>query len=923
MEQTAFARMSTSQVRTVTTTVFQLDSGDVIRAKDRQAMARQMTKGKESRASTVAQEQTSTSHVSTKTAEVSSKHPEPMQEAGQIYKNIPLEDDSSQIAKITRLARATNTNEAITEHAIPGIRQIQLEYIGDSTKDIKTTDNQTVEPSATLALSDKSPSHKSLAATDTYADPPQSSPQRNSSSSKVLRNGIVKLKVTCRNLRKSYPPARASLKQSRPRRSARKTSTSHPTAEVDWSEGIRPTDDEKPPNDKKGADKRGASRGTSVTSPDAGSENSSRKKRKAPKAKSDSAKRRKATKKKGRISAQLPLTTNIDDKCLPETDKTDAHSALELPDGRLGNTCTLDALDVPAASFPIIDKCDDELEVVSSSHDIIELSSDSLLHSNLSSPRQSTGSPRSDGKTAMANSHGRGVIVGQKLTDALRDAGLNSQCSPEIESRSSPTQIPVGETASEIPRSNFTLLIKLPEAENPVNPELEVMQGGQSATSLAGEQNNLNEPDEISAPSTRTHQTTGRFLRTAVPPARNLSDTHKLLHLAGFLGRKGDGDDAKNPMVIPDDSSVAQLSDPMEMDLMHLPHAAQDDPRENLQCLEDELETSSLSSEIPLPDGITMLPVQGDESEHTPESQKPLLSVHTRLQQIAPLTAPKSIPRSSIVDRNGSPRLRPQTDIKTGKSSVNIDHFLLQNIRVTDSSSSEHDEHSDGYYSESKYQRGGGWSKYQRDMFMEYGISPEKLTTDITERGLFGDAVEVASRADRSGKATSATVTELPRENKRGDYNLVGGSAHNDRASGIPSKSIPRSIDAPRMEASHDDQNFEKRLSTLMQGDLNSMNWITDLQTAQQSAHSLLLATNQVSCNPRDRQHGHSAKKYARIYRASLLPSKTPFDKCCISTDKGAIVSSMICSEHRKCECSCTANRCCPSRSNTPKSARK
>lgn len=847
MERTAFARMSSSQFRRVTTTVFQLDSGDVIRAKDRQEMARQMSKSRESRVSTGAQGQASTSQVGTKAEEMCSKNPEPMQKAGQVYKNIPLEEDSSQIAKIARLARATNANKAATEHAIPGTRQIQSESISDLTKDIKTTDNQAMEPSATVAVSDNDPSHKSLAAIDTYAKPPKSSPKRNSNS-KVIRNGLFKLKVTGWNPRKSYPPARASLGQSRPRCSARKISTSHPTAEVDWSEGIRPTDDEKSPNDKKGADQRGASRGTSLSSPDAGSEEISRRKRKAPKARSDSAERRKATKKKGSIKAQPPLTTNINDKCLPETDKADAHSALKLPHGRLDIACTEDALDMPAASFPVNDKRDDKLEAVSSRNEIIELSSDSLLQSNLSSPKQGTGTPRSNGQTAMANLHGRGVTVGQKLIDALREAGLIPHYPHEVEPRFSPTQITVGGTASEIPRRSFTQPIRVPEAQSPFNPEPEMVQDGTSATSSAGEQKNLNEPDEIWAPITHTDHTTGIFLRTAVPSTRHLSETQKLLHIARFLSRKGDGGDAKNPMVIPDDSSVAHLSDTMEIDPLQLPHAAQINPQASLQRLEDELEVSSPSPEIPLPDGITMLPVQGSESDHTPESQKPLLSEHTHLQQIAPLTAPKWITRSSIVDRNGSPRLRPQTDIKTGKSHLNIDHFLLQNIRVTDSSSSQHDEDSDGYYSESKYQSGRGWSKYQRDMFMEYGISPEELTTDLTGRGLFGDAVKVASHADQTSKATSADDTKLPLADKRGDCNIVGSGANRvDRASGVPSRSVPRSLDAPRMEASHDDQNFGKRLSTLMQNDWNNMNWITDLQAAQQSAHNLLLATNQVS----------------------------------------------------------------------------
>lgn len=861
MERTAVAQMSRSQFPTVTTTVFQLDPGDVIRAKDCQAMARQMSKSRESCASTGAQGQASTSHVGTKTAEMSSKHPESMQEAGHgsFYKNVPLVEDSSQSAKIARLARATNTNEATTEHAIPGIRQIQSESIGDLTKDIKTTENQAVEPSANLAVSDNDLSHKTTAVVDTYANPPQSSPERNSSS-KLVRNGIAKPKATRRDRRRSHPPSRASLEQSRPRCSARRTSTSHRTSEVDWSEGIRPTDDEKSPNDGGGANKRGAYKGTSVSSLNTASEKSSRNKRKAPKVKSDSAKRQKATKKKSSASDQLPLTADIDDKCQSEADKADAESALEFLDGRLDITCTRDALYMPAASFPIIDRSNDESKTVSSRHEIIELSSDSLLQSNLSSPRQGTASPRSNGQTAMANSHGRGVTVGKKLTDALREAALHSQYPPDVESRLPPTQITVGGTASELPRSHFTLPKQVSHAQNPFSSELGVVKDESPATSSSGEQNNPNEPDEISATGTKTYQTTGVSPRTVVPPVRNLSDTQKLLHITRLLGHKGDGDDAENPMVIPDDSAVAHLSDRMETDPMQLLYAAQTSPQASLQCLEDEPEISSLSSEILLPDGNTLLPVQGGENEHTPESQKPLLSAHPRLQQIAPLPVPKSTIRSSVVDRNGSPRLCSQTVIETGKSLLNIDHFLLQNIRVTDSSSSEYDEDCDGDNSESKYQSGGGWSKYQRDMFMEYGIGPEELTTEVTERALFGDAVKVASGVDQSSKATTADVTEPPREEKRANYNLVGsGPIRNVRAFGILSRSIPRSIDDPQMEASHDAQNFEKRLSTLMQGDLNEMKWITDLQVAQQSAHNLLLETSQVSCNARDLQDGANA----------------------------------------------------------------
>lgn len=806
------------------------------------------------------QGEASTSHVDTETKEVSSRPSESMQEAGGvlIYKESSAVEDSSGLAKIARRASHTNANEVATEHAIPGIRQTQSEGISGSTTDIKEADNQVTERSATLRALEVDRIDKPPAAGDTHVNPPQSGLKRNPRSKKD-RNGIItQSKVTRHNPRKSQPSAQpsaqTSLEQIRPRRSARKASTSHPIADVDWSEDIRPTDD-----DKSSENGRDASKNTSVSLMDA--EPNTNKKRKAPKVKTGSGKRQKAAKEKGPTSAQLPLTTDTGEKSQPDTVHANPDSASNILDEQLDNASTWDAIDLPTASFPIFEHEDEnEPKAIDQKHEIIELSSDSLLLSNLSSPGQGIDSLKRNRQGVKATSHGRGIAVGQKIADALREAGLNPQGSPAAESRFSSTLMPTGETAG-VPKDHVTLQTR----------------------STAGGSKSPNNPDP--APITNTYnQQINMFAEAPVPPTQGSPGIQKLLHSTGVLKRMGSGDKADDPMEIPDDSSQATHSpEAMWMDSIQ-PDTCQDTLQVDTQHLEDERDTPSQSSEVLVRDEIRMLPVQESESEQTPESQKPLLSVHTCVRHMTLLEVSKSIKKKSVVDRNGSPRLCPQ---EAGETRLDIDRFLLQSIRIADSSSSEYDEDSDGYYSESKYHTGSTWSKFQRDMFMEYGIGPEELTPGMNGPRLASDGVNVDFRASQLSTATSEEDTEL-RQDEHGDRSIIRRHvSHDDIAPSIAPSFIPRPIDDPKMEA-EDDANVEtneRRRSTessgstshhlLLHGNPENMDWVSDLQSAQQSAHSLLLETNQVSRDTRYLQPGPMLRRMT----ASVNPA------CCRAGD--------------------------------------
>ena len=229
MERAAFSWMSEMMLPTVSTTIFKLEPGHVIRAKDRVAMVREMSKRKESRTSMGGQGEASANKVATQTADILVKYSEMKQEEGQIPMDGKLQGDGSlsEFSEIPQKANPPDTHGAVTEHAIPDIRQIQSEGICDTT-DIKQVDNQPEEHPGTIAMSNKDPSDN-LPKVPVNLPQNIAKPKRNSSPG-VARNGIAKLKVSRRKPRTSQSSARPSLEQPQLLPSARKTSTYCSTA---------------------------------------------------------------------------------------------------------------------------------------------------------------------------------------------------------------------------------------------------------------------------------------------------------------------------------------------------------------------------------------------------------------------------------------------------------------------------------------------------------------------------------------------------------------------------------------------------------------------------------------------------------------------------------------------------------------------
>ncbi|CAG8151084.1 unnamed protein product [Penicillium olsonii] len=216
------------------------------------------------------------------------------------------------------------------------------------------------------------------------------------------------------------------------------------------------------------------------------------------------------------------------------------------------------------------------------------------------------------------------------------------------------------------------------------------------------------------------------------------------------------------------------------------------------------------------------------ESNHTPESQKPLLRGETVVtsHSASPPEA-KSAPRTSIVDTNGSPRLVPLS-AKEMIPGVDYDGEKYHDVNLN-TSPSQYDR-SFSYHSGESDNGGHTWTKYQRDIFLAYGIRTEEL---------------VRSHAWSSARHRPSFSQE------------VADGAASDQASTI-SKTSPsshRTIGQRGVDARQDRQ-FDRSIGTDISGssqadvkshrfsDEDPMEWISTLKVAQKDAHNLLHQTN-------------------------------------------------------------------------------
>ncbi|KAG0157186.1 hypothetical protein PDIDSM_4371 [Penicillium digitatum] len=253
---------------------------------------------------------------------------------------------------------------------------------------------------------------------------------------------------------------------------------------------------------------------------------------------------------------------------------------------------------------------------------------------------------------------------------------------------------------------------------------------------------------------------------------------------------------------------------------------------------ESQADSSSEPSNVGKLNDFTAGRIEGHGSGHTPESQKPLPrhQSHVELNSASPVP-PKAVPKTSIVDSNGSPRLMPQLAKSMFVTQFNLDGEKSpeETTSVADTSPSEHDRDLYSISTESKYE-GLMWTKFQRDMFLEYGIQMEKL-----ERSHSWPPPEKDNPSFSQEGTADRTKIEKP--------STVGPSSSqrtlDERALGdAPSKNHGDLDQSFRTEISASTQPAAKSHQSFTVGDPDDLEWISTLQVAQKDAHHLLQQTN-------------------------------------------------------------------------------
>ncbi|KAJ5931916.1 hypothetical protein N7516_006405 [Penicillium verrucosum] len=229
---------------------------------------------------------------------------------------------------------------------------------------------------------------------------------------------------------------------------------------------------------------------------------------------------------------------------------------------------------------------------------------------------------------------------------------------------------------------------------------------------------------------------------------------------------------------------------------------------------------------------------EGHGSSPTPESQKPLLTNESLmgLNSVSP-EALKSVPKTSIVDSNGSPRLMPQSvkSMFVPQLDLDVEKGHEETTSVTDTSLSEYDRDSSCSLStESKYE-GAMWTKFQRDMFLEYGIQLEKLERSYPwpPPKEHHPSFSQEDTADRAKFEKASTIGRSSSQRTLDERALGDAPSKNH---GYLDQSFRTDISASTQRAAKSHQ-----ASTV---DSDDMEWISTLQVAQKDAHHLLQQTN-------------------------------------------------------------------------------
>ena len=742
-------------------------------------------------------------------------------------------DDSSRLVDITHEAGAP-------EHAIPDAPQSGVNGISAITPadDLVKANSTNATPSGGAAPSSKVIS--GLGKEDSIPTRIQhiQSATVSDAKSMAMSDGISNFEITNGEEKLSEPSKPESTVSSRPKRSTRKSYAWLLEPDVDWDQDLRPTDDE--------LDKAEGYEGTAVTSPDPEYRNSTDRqspKRKKRQSGPDSSKRRRAVKGKPEEreqSLQLALTTGPIVVSRRKVSRPHANSRLRPLDGQFKAATTKGTAETPGTltlTSKTQQQCQSQLIV--EKHEVIEISSCSPSPLNQSSSGDDVDQNSSHGiASSNANIQGRGKLVGSKLSDALREAAQSSRLTNESVTLSTRT---------------FGAGTDHKKANTSASPRplarISPFQGSLTSESSM-DQGQVDFKSNGSTPGSRT-------LRAKVTPSvpadyLSLPESMSFQGLFNIQGLAEVGANTKAAIQAPIGTA---------MDSANMIDEETANSEEFVQFLRSKADISSPTSSAAKTDRQATLLTHDNQSQNTPESEKPLLTKETPLEFI-----PLSVPRSIIVDHNGSPRITTNGNKNIIHMQSPLEGDQMWSTEMTDASSSDYDQSSDmyspGYTPESQRT----WSKFHRDIVAEYGIDTEQLIREgdrpISLKKAFESDTAICgtSLGDRqhTEKLLETRLTTTPR---REDNTAAEPRAriYHDKASATAATSSTGPIDEVGLfTRQHADDRREDTLPSgpsqpalephrsLMQDDANGMEWISALQTAQRSAHDLLLETNQV-----------------------------------------------------------------------------
>ncbi|KAJ5793142.1 uncharacterized protein N7503_009120 [Penicillium pulvis] len=767
---------------------------------------------------------------------------------------LPLFKDPPTLA---RQDGATDSCYAITKHVIPNApQQLQSEGLGPVPQKNKsaTEISDTHQPISSIRSVGIDTQRKAVA--DANGNAPITKKSRDTKQhingstddkGSTMQSEKVQPKTNFRRLTLSLP----RKPESWGKRSARKKSTLHLKTEVDWNEDLRPTDDDSVHANSK-------DEGTSVSSPDPESTyeyvEKLNHKRKGSNAETNSGKRRKPAKRTANIrreSSQPPR--------LHLTSLTAEHT-MSLKPGSIASNTKVDLLPGGRPQDSLSAQKShgsDQNEPAIQQHDIIEITSSPVVSESTSLDHGIDVLRGQTYRVIGKRSDGRGKTVGQKLADALHGVQLNSQLRPAVETT-------LHSTHKEHDGSNrqeaASPSSRMPTTDGSQSQDSQVLDHGikQTQVSLGLGQNKqgfsgafqLTRATLFTSEMANLCNTDGSEI---VAKRQGLLTGRDVVHIK--IGSHGvdDYNPTQNHLQKNHAQGSLETVDAMKNALqgvIQAPRAVSEYGTDSSSQNSPETGTKTLPA--------TYFRIRNNGTHQTPESQKPLLRLQTPIQATASILGGfKTAIRSSIVDSKGSPRLMLQGNLATDKAHSPLkDVQLSSDVDIPDPSSSNYDKDSDGYSLDSSEDE-VSWSKYQRDMFMEYG---------------FQNASTKKSRAE-SPPLKGAFNTEnnnavLDQQNTKGlTVEPVPGTSiiHQCHAHGIDQnrtaeiESGPNQVFTDEIRA-YADRNAVAPLSTEVlrtskavpeaqkfsqPSESNPLDWITSLQAAQKSAHDLLLETNQ------------------------------------------------------------------------------